>query len=313
MPESAKNMIPASDAERLIAAHDGDVALLYIWLADKPVCDPDKAASELCRTRAEISAAVEKLDRMGLCRDKLGRRERKVSRPEPDAAEELPEYNAEDIARRSTEDMTFKAILSETKRILNKTSLTRPDMNILFGIYDYLAMPPEIILMLINYCSDLYAEKYGSERKLSMRAIEQEAYSWTRKEIFTIEQAEDYIKRSKDRRTEINLIKSELGIKGRNLSETERKYLSSWLEMGFGRDELMIAYDRTVTNTSGLKWGYMDKIVRSWHEKGLHSAKEIEEKDPRSGARSRAEKPASAVSKEEFERLQAVYDRVKNG
>jgi len=311
MPELKQNSIPTAEAERLIAAHDGDVALLYIWLTARDRYDLNRAASELCRTKAEIESACEKLFRMGLCSDMLRREERRA--PEPEPSEGLPEYNAEDIARRSTEDPNFKAILSETKRILNKTSLTRPDMNILFGIYDFLAMPTEIILTLIHYCADLYADKYGSERRVSMRTIEQEAYSWARKEILTLEQADDYIRRAKQRREEISLIKADLGIRDRNLSQTEQKYISSWLDMGFGRDELLIAYDRTVTNTNSLKWSYMNKIVQSWHEKGLHTAKDIEEKDPRTGMRNRTEKPPTAVSREEYERLQAIYEKVRNG
>lgn len=310
MHEPTQNRIPAADADRLIAAHDGDVALLYVWLSQRGALDVNRAANELCRTAAEISSAAEKLGRMGLFAETPAPRGETAA---PELPDELPEYNAEDIVRRSTEDRAFQGILCEAKRILNKTSLTRPDMNILFGIYDYLSLPPEVICTLMQYCADLFAEKYGTERRPSMRSIEQEAYSWARKEIFTLEQADGHIKREKQRRSEISLIASDLGIRGRSLSATEQKYLSSWMDMGFGRDELAVAYDRTVTNTGSLKWGYMNRIVQSWHEKGLHTVRDIEEKDPRSGARARPGRAQNAVSREEYERLQAIYEKVRNG
>ena len=46
-------------ADRLIAAHDGDVALLYLYIMRRGGCDMEKAAMELCRTMQEISSASE--------------------------------------------------------------------------------------------------------------------------------------------------------------------------------------------------------------------------------------------------------------
>ena len=46
-----------------------------------------------------------------------------------------------------------------------------------------------------------------------------------------------------------------------------------------GIDAIAIAFDRTVTQTNGLKWPYMNRIVQNWHEKGLHTPEEIESGD----------------------------------
>ncbi|MEI3102136.1 MAG: DnaD domain protein [Oscillospiraceae bacterium] len=61
-------------------------------------------------------------------------------------------------------------------------------------------------------------------------------------------------------------IKENLGMRGRELTATEQKYISSWLDMGFGEECISIAYDRTVTDTGALKWNYMNKILLSWHK-----------------------------------------------
>ena len=61
MDNAVQNSIPRGMADSLIAAHDGDVALLYIWLSRNGALDADKAARELCRTEGEIKNAYEKL------------------------------------------------------------------------------------------------------------------------------------------------------------------------------------------------------------------------------------------------------------
>ena len=57
--------ISAEAAERLIAAHDGDVALLYLYIR-RYGADTEGAARALCRTLGEMEAAHEKLGRMEL-------------------------------------------------------------------------------------------------------------------------------------------------------------------------------------------------------------------------------------------------------
>ena len=61
--------------------------------------------------------------------------------------------------------------------------------------------------------------------------------------------------------------------------------MESWLSMGFGSEALALAYDRTIVSTGRLTWAYMDKIVRSWYEKGLFTPEDIEKGDTRPSRR----------------------------
>ena len=101
-----------------------------------------------------------------------------------------------------------------------------------------------------------------------MRFIEKEAYAWVHQEILTLDQAEEYIRRQRERRDAYRQ-ESEAGARHprRALTPTEQRFISAWLDMGFDEDAIELAYDRTVTNTGALKWGYMNKILQSWHEK----------------------------------------------
>lgn len=301
-----RNFPDPAARDKLIAAHDGDTALLWLWLCRSGVYNGDRAAEELCRTLGEMDRAYEKLCRMGLYPITPDRKET-PSYP----AEELPQYTVSDVLRRSSEDGSFKAVLQEAERVLGR-SLSSPDMKILFGIYDYLALPTEVIFVLLNYCTELYRQKYGPGRLPSMRSIEKEAYSWANNEILTLEQAEEFIEESRSRRSRAEEIKAALGIRGRELTPTERKYVFSWLDMGFSVDALSVAYDRTVTNTGSLKWNYMNKIVSSWHQKGIHTMQEIEEKDRRTPTPAKNTEPNAPASQAELARLRSIYEKVKN-
>ena len=230
----------------------------------------------LCRTRAEMEAALEKLQRMGLA---------EPTAPAPAAAapaqtvklppaDETPQYTARDLAERSKEDPRFAALVIEAQRALGHV-LNTNDLKRLFSLYDYLALPPEVIMMLLNYC----VKSRPTGNPPSMRQIEKEGYVWANREILTFEQAEKYIADSEYRREKLAQTARLLGITGRALSPTESRYIGEWLEMGFDDELIELALDRTITNTGALKWGYMNGILKSWHEKGLHTPADVRDRD----------------------------------
>ena len=298
----ADNLISPAAADRLIAAHEGDLALLYLFVQRTGCKDLDKAAGALCRTLSEMESAWEKLKRMGLVDAGRNCAITERANPLPAApADELPEYTAEDVVRRSNDDPAFSAILAEAQRVLGHR-LSTPDLKKLFGIYDYLALPPEVIMVLLNHCVEL-----SKGRLPSMRFIEKEAYAWVNREILTLEQAEEYISFSKQRREDSAKVAEALGIRGRALSPTEAKYIRAWLDMGFGIEPIALAYDRTITNTGALKWSYMNKILQSWKEKGLMSLAEIEEKDTRRRPAQPQPQPDKPM---DMDRLKAMLDKI---
>ena len=134
--------LPIEAADRLIAAHDGDVALLYLYIARTGAWDAERAAEALCRTSREIDAAAEKLRRMGL----LDAAPAPVS-PPLQPADELPEYRAEDLLRFAAEDPQLEAIYREAEQIFGR-KLSPADMKMLAGVYKHLGLPAEVLLLL---------------------------------------------------------------------------------------------------------------------------------------------------------------------
>ena len=267
--------------ERLIAAHDGDVALLYLYIRHSGSDDPEQAARALCRTMHEIGAAREKLERMGLLdvQPVPAPAQREAASPLLPPADELPSYTAQEIARMAGENPAFQAICAEAARVKGK-QLSSNELGILAGIYDYLALPPEVVFMLLHYCLEQAEARHPGSRP-GFRGIQREAFHWANLELLTLEQAEDYIRRQRDRGSAVGRIQELLGLGGRPLSAPERKNIAAWLDMGFEDAAIQLAYERTVYNTGALKWAYMNKILQRWHEAGLHSKAAIEEKDGR--------------------------------
>lgn len=296
--------MPLHDAERLTDAANAFDALLYIYLLQcGGELDAPQAARALRVSEPTVLESAGRLAALGILSGTPQRRE--VLEP----AQELPEVSAEDIARRTADSDDFKALVAETQHIYGRL-LSTSELKTLFGLYDYLALPPEVIMLLIHHCAEQTERRYGPGKKPTFRTLEKEAYAWANREIITYERAEQYIAETQRRGEKLTQAADALGIRDRTLTTTERRYLESWLDMGFDPAAIAEAMERTVTNTGGVKWRYMDGIVRSWDSKGLHTLAEIAAGDKKSarGAPEAAQGPTA----EEFERMKKLREKVRN-
>ncbi len=275
--------LAADDADRLLALSDGDCALLYLYLL-RTGGEPDAAAAAraLGRTKDAVALAAAKLRGAGLLGESAA-----GPLPPPD---ELPEYRAEDIVRRSKEDKAFQGLVAEAQAKLGHT-LSGADLRTLFGIYDRLGLPCGVIMLVINRCAETARRRWGEGRLPTMHAIEKEAFAWCNREIVTVELAEEYLAALDRREADAEALCSLLQMNGRVPTPTERRFLDEWLALDFPRETLELAYDRTMVGTGGkFVWKYMDTILRSWREKGLRTCAEIEKGDVKPGTR----RPAAA-------------------
>ncbi len=294
--------VAPESVDALLSLGDGDCALLYLYLLRRGGETTDAAARELRRSPEDIARAAEKLRAAGL----LGEEERSLP-----PAEELPEYEAAEIVGRSMEDGAFKALLAEAQARLGHT-LSRADLQTLFGIYDRLGLPCEVIMLLINRCAEVARRRYGEGRLPTMHAVEKEAYVWCNREIMTLERAEEYLAELEKREEDMARLQQLLQLDDRAPTPTVRGYMESWLSMGFPWETLALAYDRTMTGTGKLAWKYMDTILRSWREKGLRTPAEIEKGDRRGAPSRRSGKAAStpaAWEGDDLDRLERMLDK----
>ena len=308
-----KKLISPRAADLIIGLRDGDAALLYLYLCRRGMEDRDRIARELYLPKQRLSEAMERLEMLGLlplAESVPVSPESSVS-PEPPAKApslpgrpDLPDYTAEEVRSRKENDSAFSALISEAQLIMGRP-LSTPDLIKLLGIYDHLDLPPEVVMELMNFVAELYRWKYGERRRPSARAFELEARVWAERGITDFDSAERYIRLARERRSQEGDIKASMKIVDRDFTDTERRYVEQWLNWGFSADAIALAYDKTVTNTRKFSPAYMNKILMSWNEKGLHSLAEIREKDQ--SARSRS---SSGSEPRQAESLGSLWDKV---
>jgi len=156
--------------------------------------------------------------------------------------------------------------------------LNTEELKILLGFVRYLGLSPEVVCMLVCYCKER-ARRKGSTRNPSLRTIEKEAYAWADRGIDTMEEASAFIQQQNLQHSQIGQVKKAMQIYDRQLTPSEEKYVRAWLEMGFDTDVIALAHDRTCVNTGGRNWAYTNRILVRWHEAGIHTVQQVEQKD----------------------------------
>ena len=295
LARSAPLTISAEEADKLIRLGSGDAALLYLWLLRSGGrFDRDRAEREL-KTALPIPAVLAQLRSAGLILGEAG----SAPPPEPPVRDERQEYTAAEITDYARTDGEFRDLVSETGERLGRV-LSAGDLKILYGIYHDLGLPKDVLMLLLQHCCEDIARRFGEGRKPTMRQVEKEAYIWGNRELFTVELADAYLKDRETKRGKLGELRELLGIRNRALAPTEEKYLLSWLDMGFGKEAVMLAYDKTVAKKGELAWPYMNRILENWHGMGLHTLPEIQAGDAPPGrkgqtpAKRESRKPTAA-------------------
>ena len=301
-PKSFDGYIISRQAiEKLIKNGDGAAALLYLFLLKNGGdVSASNAALNLKMDPAQAESALNDLVSMGLIASK-------DAPQEPELIDETPNYTADDIQNELKNGSEFPALTGEVQRCLGKV-LSSDDLMRLFGIYDGLRLPSEVILLLVNHCVNDFKVRYDGRRLPTMRYIEKAAYSWERDGICTMELAEEHIKNMDNLRSREGVIKSALNIGSRPLTASERKYIDGWINMGFPTETIEAAYDRTVLRTGKLTWKYMDSILKNWKSKNITTVSDIAEKDG-DGAPTRKAAGNSATA-EDVSRMQRLIRKM---
>ncbi len=257
--------------DKLIGQGSGDAALLYLYLLRRGG-EYSTAATQkaLGWNAAQVMGAFARLCELGLAQDDLPPERKNAPKPE-----DCPAYTTEDItAELSAPASDFRGLLEEMERLLGKKcSVT--ELRILLELYDHLAMPAEVLLLLTARMLEDARAKYGPGGRPRMGEIKARAYQWKRNGIDTLEEAEAWLKKQDYLRSQEGALLQAVGITGRTAVEGEQRFLHQWTEWGFGPEAVHMAYERTLLRTGSMKWPYCNGILRRWHDKGAHTPEEI--------------------------------------
>ena len=295
--------LSAQAADRLLRLDSGDAALLYLYLLGHP------DARGLKWPALRLQAAMDQLAAQGLAKPQTA-----PVVPDP-GPEPPPEYSLEDITGALSGGSSFSALCDEMERRLGK-KLSANDLKTVYTLYDHLALPAEVILMLVTWCIEEMERKYGPGRKPFLSQIRKEGFIWARRGIDTIEAAEAHIQKMTALRGREKEVLRLLDIPARPLVEREKTYISAWDEMGFDNETIRMAYEKTVMKKQSMDWGYMNGILRRWHEKGLHTAAAVQagDRDPRpvrAGSVPQSTPQEEQRAREDMDRMRRLMEQMK--
>lgn len=255
-------------ADKLVKIGSGDGALLYLALL-RYGGELGKAQGALGWSQGRLDSAYEALRQAML----VGAAPEKDTAPLEDRP---PEYLTADILLALEKDSGFSGLQRQVERLLGSV-MSQTDLKALYFIYDYLALPAEVILLMTAWCVEEAERQYGLGRKPRMSQIKKTAYRWKEQGLTQIGAAEDFLKRQRGLYARESKLLPRLGIQGRKPLDKEREYIAAWVDWGFTDDAIALAYQKTIMKKQAMSWPYMNSILKNWHNKGLKSLKDVEE------------------------------------
>lgn len=278
LTEEENIVLSAPVLRRLTGTKNADACLLYLCLKQNgDAMDEEKLRESLSWEKLRFDAAKAALARAELIRLP----EKEAGKEAPLPAEQPPQYTQEDVMRRMEGDEAFAQLLREVERRLGP--LSTASLKILLELNEYLGLPCDVIYLLVNDCIACKEARFGAGRRPTMREIEKEGYAWARRELFSVQAVDEYLKKEQRRRRLYPDYMAVLQMPARTPSPGEEKYIKSWLEMGFPPETIAIAYDKTVLKCHEFKWPYCNGILKKWHEKNLHTPQEVQSETAATG------------------------------
>ena len=181
-------------------------------------------------------------------------------------ADELPTYTTAELADMMEKRSSLRVLADESQQIFGKI-FNMHELNILFGLVDYLKLDEEYILLLLAHCKRMEIK--------SMRYVEKYAISLMDQGIETAAALEERVQTLEEMHTLEGKIRAMFGLKSRALTTKEKKLIEGWLGFGYGEDVIRLAYEITVNSIEKPSLAYANSILERWNAEGLKTAEEI--------------------------------------
>ncbi|MDP4088095.1 MAG: DnaD domain protein [Bacillota bacterium] len=202
----------------------------------------------------------------------------------------------EELNNNSTKDM-FEDI-----QMLIGRPLSSKEMMTYIGWQKEYNFPPELILLLIQYCV--------SKGKTDYRYIEKIAMAWYDSKISTIDDAQAYIKRHEDKWMKIGKILNYLGIKDGEIMKPQEEMLDKWINIyKFPLDVIYKACEICFERINKSDFKYIDGILGSWFKEGIQTLEDVAKRDVKKTTYRKPSNNYKQPSKDNFNNFeQRTYD-----
>ena len=172
----------------------------------------------------------------------------------------------EALNKTSTKDM-----LNDIERLLGRP-LSPKEMTTYLSWQEEFNFSSELILILIEYCV--------SRGKSDYRYIEKVAIAWHDMNITSIDDAQNYIKKTEDKWIKIRHILNYLGIKNPELMKPQQEMLEKWIiDYAFPLEVIEKACNICFQRLNRSDFKYIDGILSSWNKNNLKTLAAIENKE----------------------------------
>ncbi len=145
--------------------------------------------------------------------------------------------------------------------------LHESDTKYLYDWMEVYKLPESVVLILVEYL----IKKRGPHVRFA--SCDKIAREWADKGISTPEAAREEVRFTTESFQLTRKVLQRLGIQSAPTPDQERMY-ATWLDMGFDHAAILECCKQTATARNP-NMGYLDSIIRSMHERGLHTAGEI--------------------------------------
>ena len=171
---------------------------------------------------------------------------------------ERPTYHVDELTLFKETSHEVAVLFTQAEETLGKL-LTYHDMNVLFGFYDWLRLPVDVLVFLLSYCAEHHHR--------DLRYVEKCALDWAEREINTVEKAKAYVA-SFD--ATYRPILQAMGQTNSHATPSQKKYINKWLnEWLISSTMILEACDRAALQIGKPKFTYVDKIIAAWHKAGI--------------------------------------------
>lgn len=172
-------------------------------------------------------------------------------------------------SQRLAVDEELKILVTEAQSALGKV-LSNSDIATLLMLKDTCGLPLDVIIMLIQYCISI--------DKGNMRTVEKIGIGWADEGIYTLEAADDKIRRVKQMNVNFSIVSSAFGLKNPGSpTKKQLEYSEKWVgDWKFSPEMLREAYERCVDSKGAMKFSYIDGILKRWHSNGIKNRQELE-------------------------------------
>ncbi len=258
---------------RLAGCSAGELtAALSFWQTSGVISDVESKPAGEKKTPTEKKPTAQKAEKRPA--DPAAQKPKVLQR-----ADELPTYTSSELADMLEKNAALKVLLDESQQIFGKI-FNMHEVNILFGMVDYLNLDSEYILLLLAHCKRIEIK--------SLRAAEKYAITLIDSGVADVTALEARVQVLEAKYSLEGRLRAMFGINARALTAKEKKHVEAWMGYGYGEEIIRMAYEITVNTIGKPSIPYAASILERWYTEGLRSAEDIKariaaEQDAKSG------------------------------